>query len=210
MKIEVRKLQNTDIEELSRIVAALQAANVGVFIIVFALIVALIPPAIMLLPAYSFEPIGFWAGMRKAFVYGFKTWGGIVAITFVVSLIVNVISGFLSVPYMLTAMAKAFLAMENSDGFSFVNSTWFSLISYLSALLYIYVCYVGYSVLLIAIAYQYGHACSALDIDNFDHFSVTICPIRERELLRGDQLPYVCGTLRTMSHGDIPFDMERA
>lgn len=59
--------------------------------------------------------------------------------------------------------------IENSDGFSFVNSTWFSLISYLSALLYIYVCYVGYSVLLIAIAYQYGHACSALDIDNFDH-----------------------------------------
>ena len=23
--------------------------------------------------------------------------------------------------------------------------------------------------MLIAIAYQYGHACSALDIDNFDH-----------------------------------------
>ena len=90
--------------------------------------------------------------MRKAFVYGFKTWGGIVAITFVVGLITNVICGFLSVPYMLTAMAKAFLVIENSDGFSFVNSTWFSLISYLSALLYIYVCYVGYSALLIAIA----------------------------------------------------------
>lgn len=151
------------------IIAVLQAANVGVFMIVFALIVALIPPAMMLIPVYSFEPIGFWAGMRKAFVYGFKTWGGIVAITFVVSLITNVICGFLSVPYMLTAMAKAFLVMENSDGFSFVNTTWFSLISYLSALLYIYVCYVGYSALLIAIAYQYGHACSALDIDNFDH-----------------------------------------
>ena len=151
------------------IIAVLQAANIGVFMILFAWFVALIPPAMMLIPVYSFEPIGFWAGIRKAFVYGFKTWGGIVAITFVVSLITNVICGFLSVPYMLTAMAKAFLAIENSDGFSFVNSTWFSLISYLSALLYIYVCYVGYSALLIAIAYQYGHACSALDIDNFDH-----------------------------------------
>ena len=151
------------------IIAVLQAANVGVFMILFAWFVVLIPPAMLLIPVYSFEPIGFWAGMRKAFVYGFKTWGGIVAITFVVGLITNVICGFLSVPYMLTAMAKAFLAIENSDGFSFVNSTWFSLISYLSALLYIYVCYVGYSALLIAIAYQYGHACSALDIDNFDH-----------------------------------------
>lgn len=90
------------------IIAVLQAANIGVFMILFAWFVALIPPAMMLIPVYSFEPIGFWAGIRKAFVYGFKTWGGIVAITFVVGLITNVICGFLSVPYMLTAMAKAF------------------------------------------------------------------------------------------------------
>ena len=72
------------------IIAVLQAANIGVFMILFAWFVALIPPAMMLIPVYSFEPIGFWAGMRKAFVYGFKTWGGIVAITFVVGLITNV------------------------------------------------------------------------------------------------------------------------
>lgn len=151
------------------IIAVLQAANVGVFMIVFALIVALIPPAIMLIPAYSFEPIGFWAGMRKAFVYGFKTWGGIVAITFVVGFIANVISGFLSVPYILTAMIKAIFMIQSTEELSFVTSTWFSLVAYLSALLYVYVSYVCYSALLIAIAYQYGHACSALDIDNFDH-----------------------------------------
>lgn len=152
------------------IIAVLQAANVGVFMIVFALIVALVPPAMMLIPVYSFEPIGFWAGIRKAFVYGFKTWRGIVAITFVIGVIVYFICGFLSIPYIITAVLKAFFTIQDSDSFSFVNSTWFSLISYLSALLYIYVSYMGYSALLIAIAYQYGHACSTLDINDFDDF----------------------------------------
>lgn len=151
------------------IVAALQTANIGVLMIIYAWFVALIPPAMMLIPVYSFEPIGFWAGMRKAIVYGFKTWRGIVAITFIVGIIVYFICGFLSIPYIITAVLKAFFTIKDSDSFSFVNSTWFSLISYLSALLYIYVSYVGYSALLIAIAYQYGHACSTLDIDNFDH-----------------------------------------
>ena len=126
-------------------------------------------PAMFLLPVYSFEHIGLFSGIRKAIVYGFKTWRGIFAVYFVFSIITNIISGFCSLPFIITLFLKIFFATGNVDNLAFTSSIWFNFVCYLTAIFALYAIFVCGTAMLIAIAYQYGHACSVLDTNNFDN-----------------------------------------
>lgn len=130
---------------------------------------ALLIPAMFLLPVYSFEHIGLFSGIRKAIVYGFKTWRGIFAVYFVFYIIVYIISGFCSLPFIITLFLKLFFATGNVDNLTFTSSIWFNFVCYLTAIFALYAIFVCGTAMLIAIAYQYGHACSVLDTNNFDN-----------------------------------------
>ena len=64
-------------------------------------------------------------------------------------------------------MFKALFAVQNSGEYTFTNSVWYSFLQYLSAIVYVYASYIGYAVMLVALAYQYGHAREKIDGDEF-------------------------------------------
>ena len=53
-------------------------AVVGVLFAV--LLVLAIPLCVLVVPAYALDGLGFWAGLKKALMYGFLTWRGVVAV----------------------------------------------------------------------------------------------------------------------------------
>lgn len=128
------------------------------FVATVALIVCMVPLALVI-PAYQFEDIRIFAAIRKSFYYGFKTWGGIVALAVVMSILVNMICGVFSVPMYILMMIKAFAETDMSSSLSGVTgSVWYAALTYLFTALCMYVNQVGASILFVALAYQYGHA----------------------------------------------------
>lgn len=131
-------------------------------------------PLMLLYPIYLFEDITMLEAVRKSLNWGFKTWGGIAAITFVVSLIIGFASNLISIPYSMLIMIKSLAGI--SSGFSVVaNSPAYVVITYLFGVLTMFASYLGYAILTVAIAYQYGHTADKLgdmgimnQIDNFD------------------------------------------
>ena len=138
-----------------------------VVIFVYAIVLMLLPPIAMVVPVFSFEKIGFWAGLKKSLVYGFKTWRGVVAVTIVVGIMVGMVLGVLGLPFLMMTMFKALFAVQTSGEYTFTNSVWYSFLQYLSAIVYVYASYIGYAVMLVALAYQYGHAREKIDGDEF-------------------------------------------
>lgn len=151
----------------------------GVLFLMFLLAIAAFVLAVysaiaLILPIYAFEHIGFWAGIAKAVRYGFKTLGGCIALLFVVSLLAGVVTGVVGMPFMILSVLKA-LFIEDSDSFAFAGTPWFAFLQYLVTIIYIFVSYISYSLLFVAIAYQYGHAHEKLDgvgVDEFENASL--------------------------------------
>lgn len=131
-------------------------------------------PLMLLYPIYLFEDITMLEAIKKSLGWGFKTWGGTAAITFVVSLIIGFASNLISIPYSMLIMIKGLAGV--SSGFSVVaNSPVYIVITYLLGVLSVFASYLGYAIMTVAIAYQYGHAADKLgnmgimnQIDNFE------------------------------------------
>lgn len=136
-------------------------------LLAYAVIFTLIPPVIMALPVMSFEKIKFWAGVRKSVVYGVKTWRGTIAVLIVMGLLTGVVLGVLGMPWIVLMMIKAMFVADDMSEFAFSGSLWYSFLMFLGAIVYIYACYIGYTVMLVAMAYQYGHAREKLEGEDF-------------------------------------------
>lgn len=137
-------------------------------ILMYFIIFALLPPALMVLPVMSFEKIKFWAGLRKSLLYGVKTWRGVVAVCIVMGMLVGVVLGVFCVPWAILMMMRAMFWAGDMSEFAFSGTLWYSFLMFLGAILYIYASYMGYAALLVALAYQYGHAREKLDGEDFD------------------------------------------
>ena len=144
-----------------------ESVGVVIVLLLYVSLFALLPPLAMVVPAFSFDNVGFFNGMRRGIVYGFKTWRGVIAVTFVFGLIISLVSGFLSLPWMVFSILRMFAAVGR-ESMAFAATPWFSFLTYLFTLLYLFVCYLGYSAMLVAIAYQYGHAHEVVDGEDFD------------------------------------------
>lgn len=147
--------------------ASMQEALVIAVLVAYVVALLVLVPMTLAMPVYSFEDIGFFGGIRKTLVYGFKTWRGVVALMFVMWLFVSVILGVLGLPWIIAIMLKAMFISGDMDEFGFTSSVWFSFIQYLCALVYVYATYLGYAVMLVALAYQYGHAREKVDGEEF-------------------------------------------
>lgn len=99
-----------------------------VCVVLAVLMLFAIPFWVLAIPAYSLDGLGFRAGMGRAVHYGFRTWGGIVAIMTV-----------FSVGGMVVALPFALLP------------------SYAGGFASSYIIYMVQAVELVALGYQYGH-----------------------------------------------------
>lgn len=137
-------------------------------ILMYLMIFALVPPILMALPVMSFEKIKFWAGLRKSLLYGVKTWRGVVAVCIVMGMLVGVVLGVFCVPWVILMMMRAMFWAGDMSELAFSGTLWYSFLMFLGAILYIYASYMGYAAILVALAYQYGHAREKLEGEEFD------------------------------------------
>ena len=121
---------------------------------------------VLMAPIYLFEDDAtLISSLTKSFRLGFKTWAGVLGVTLVLSLIVGIIAGIASLPWSIALIMKSmFAATGGGDGFS--ETFGFSFIFYLLSVLQAFVSYLCYSVPIIGLAYQYGHAVEKIDQTN--------------------------------------------
>lgn len=148
------------------------------FLIYIVLVVCMIPLSLSY-PIYLIEDISVFSAISKAFRLGFKTWGGIFAVVFVIGIIAYIIMGVSSMPWYIMLIARSvFLVSDVSDGAGFVASPAYSFIMYLFAVLQSFFMYVGYVFVYTGLGIQYGHAAEKIDgvsvehdVDNFENLS---------------------------------------
>ncbi|MFA4181269.1 hypothetical protein [Xylanibacter rodentium] len=150
------------------------AAVLTVFIGIIAVFACGIPLALTL-PIYLIEDDStLWESLTKAFRLGFKTWGGIFGVLFVIGFIVQFIQGVSTMPWYIMLIFKGVLL--SSDGAAtMVTSPAYTFGMYLFGVVQAFGMYVGYTIIYVATAILYGHAAEKTDgvsverdVDNFE------------------------------------------
>lgn len=151
--------------------------GLSVFLLVieiFALLACFIPLALTL-PIYLIEEDAkLWPSLTKALRLGFKTWGGIFGVLFIVGFIANFIQGVASIPWYIMIGVKTVLTGIDSAS-TMTSSPLYSFGTYLFGVVQSFGMYVGYTIMHVAIAMLYGHAAEKVDgvsverdVDNFE------------------------------------------
>lgn len=127
------------------------------------LLLALAAPLLALVtPIYLFEPIGVISAYAKSVRLGWKTWGGIVAVGFVLYFIVYIVQGVVSLPWSIMLILKNVLTLQSSDA-GFTATFSYTAIQYLLGVASSFFGNCLMVLLFIGLAYQYGHACDKVD-----------------------------------------------
>lgn len=138
-------------------------AGIPILILFYLLLLVVLFPLLLMSPIYLFEDeISLIDALKKSLRLGFKTWGGIFAVVFVLGLIISIISGIVSMPWSIAMVMKMMFTLnEGSDGFT--QSVGFNFLTYLFSVLQAFVSYICYAIPLVGLAYQYGHAAEKID-----------------------------------------------
>lgn len=156
-------------------VAAGGGLSVFLLVIGFIALFACFIPLALTLPIYIIEEDAkLWPSLTKALRLGFKTWGGIFGVLFIVGFIANFIQGVASIPWYIMIMIKAVLTAGDSAS-TMTSSPLYSFGTYLFGVVQSFGMYVGYTIMHVAIAMLYGHAAEKVDgvsverdVDNFE------------------------------------------
>lgn len=133
-------------------------------LVLFAILLAILIPLALITPIYLFEDeTGLIEALTKSFRLGFKTWAGILGVVFVLYLVIYIVSGVVSIPWMIAMVAKTMFGLAGGEGDGFVNSIGFDFLTYLFSVVQAYFGYVCTAIPLIGLAYQYGHAAEKID-----------------------------------------------
>ena len=128
-------------------------------LLMFVITLILIGPLVLLTPVYVIEEnISVWAAIKKALRLGMNTWGKIVGVIIVMSVICIIIQGIFTLPWCVLFLAKTLMAMDGGAEDLFVNSVSYSILSYFAAVLLSFSYVLIYMVLYVCEAYLYGHA----------------------------------------------------
>lgn len=149
---------------------------VPLVIVAYIAFLACLFPLLLALPIYIMEDISAFAALAKAFRLGFKTWGGIFAVSLILGLITSFLTGACSLPWYIMLMVRSiFTVSDSASGAGMVASPVYSVIMYLFGILQAFAMYVGYALVYIGLGVQYGHAAEkidgvsvARDVDNFE------------------------------------------
>ena len=147
-----------------------------VFLYVLAL--AIVLPMSLAAPAYMLEDdLGVFSAYLKGMRLGFATWGGVLAVTFVVGIITGVVQSFTMLPWYVLSLAKMLVTVANKQEGGFFNTSLFDFIQYLTCILSCLGYFVSAVITIIGLTIQYGHACDKIDgvgvarnIEKFDEF----------------------------------------
>ena len=135
-----------------------------VLLLVYAALICVLIPLTLVVPVYMLEDdITIPAAFQKAWRLGFATWGGIVAVVLVLSLIGTVIQSFTSLPWTIMLMVKTTLTLQGDTAGGFVDSVSYSFLQYLFCIVQCFATLLVSVLTLVGVTVQYGHASDKID-----------------------------------------------
>lgn len=164
------------------LVAAMIMAIGGKFeIFLFLLYMAILAIALplgLVLPMCVFEPeLSLFSCVKKALRLGFKTWGTLFVVMLVITMLVQIVSVILIIPFMFTTVASMFFEIDSSQyaSLAYTSSAWFSVLTFASSLLFCFGLLLMSALSFVAFAFCYGRAADKVEgvsvknaVQNFD------------------------------------------
>lgn len=159
--------------------AALVVSRDGLlpFLILFYLLfLVCLMPLSLSLPAYLWEDTTLFGAISKAFRLGFKTWGGLFALVFVLGMVVYFIVIISYIPWYIMLGVKAVFVLSDETKDTWATTPFYTLGWYLVSVVQAFFTYVASTLMYIGIGIQYGHAVEKIDgisvvndVDNFEN-----------------------------------------
>ncbi len=135
-------------------------------------------PLGLALPLCVFEPeLGLFSCVKKALRLGFKTWGTLFVVMLVITMLVQIVSFILMIPFLFTTMTTMFFEIDSSQyaSLAYTSSTWFSVLTFASSLLFCFGLLLMSALSFVAFAFCYGRAADKVEgvsvknaVQNFD------------------------------------------
>ena len=120
--------------------------------------IALLLPLSLSSPMYLLnENTSVYGAIVKAFRYGFRTWGGLFGIMFVVGMIVQVVMTIAMMPYLVVVIIKGVMAASDTPSTGFMATVGLQALSYVLCIIQAFGMYLSYAIMYVAIGYHYGH-----------------------------------------------------
>ncbi len=140
-------------------------------------------PLGLALPLCVFEPeLGLFSCVKKALRLGFKTWGTLFVVMLVITMLVQIVSLILIIPFMFTTVASMFFEIDSSQyaSLAYTSSAWFSVLTFATSLLFCFGLLLMSALSFVAFAFCYGRAADKVEgvsvknaVQNFDSTSST-------------------------------------
>lgn len=141
-------------------------------------ILAIALPLGLVLPMCVFEPeLSLFSCVKKALRLGFKTWGTLFVVMLVITMLVQIVSVILIIPFMFTTVASMFFEIDSSQyaSLAYTSSAWFSVLTFASSLLFCFGLLLMSALSFVAFAFCYGRAADKVEgvsvknaVQNFD------------------------------------------
>ena len=135
-------------------------------------------PLGLVLPMCVFEPeLGLFSCVKKALRLGFKTWGTLFVVMLVITMLVQIVSFILMIPFLFTTMTTMFFEIDSTQyaPLAHTSSAWFSVLTFASSLLFCFGLLLMSALSFVAFAFCYGRAADKVEgvsvknaVQNFD------------------------------------------
>lgn len=140
-------------------------------------VVVLVVPFMLSVPIYMMEDISVFNAITKSFRLGFATWRGVFALSFVTSLLSNILQTVTAIPWYILLIIRHITTASYRMDEAFVNTIGFKFMEYLACVLQCLGYMLAAVLATVALTIQYGHANDKIDgagvdekIEHFDEF----------------------------------------
>lgn len=146
--------------------------------LLYVAMLAIALPLGLVLPMCVFEPeLSLFSCVKKAVRLGFKTWGTLFVVMLVITMLVQIVSVILIIPFMFTTVTSMFFEIDSSQyaSLAYTSSAWFSVLTFASSLLFCFGLLLMSALSFVAFAFCYGRAADKVEgvsvknaVQNFD------------------------------------------
>lgn len=146
--------------------------------LLYVAMLAIALPLGLVLPLCVFEPeLSLFSCVKKALRLGFKTWGTLFVVMLVITMLVQIVSFILMIPFLFTTMTSMFFEIDSTQyaSLAYTSSAWFSVLTFASSLLFCFGLLLMSALSFVAFAFCYGRAADKVEgvsvknaVQNFD------------------------------------------
>jgi len=125
-------------------------------LITIPLMIWLLNPLSMAIPVYLFEDVSVWRAIGRGYRQGMRHWWKLFGVIIVLTVLVYIVSSFVSTPWYILIMLKSMLSTENDSTYAFVHAPWYVILTYLGSVVTAYVSNLLAAIMPIGLSYLYA------------------------------------------------------